>query len=80
MSEWVDVISGAESCQHCMTESPDSAAVTVMVRCLVAEAGSIIGSSERARVEARREMRDDGEYMAERGVFAGGKGKGLLIG
>ena len=70
MPDWLDVMRGAESCQHCMTEFPDSAAVTVILRCFAADAAPT-KSSERARVAARWERRNDMEGMAENGIFVG---------
>lgn len=64
---WVEVMRGAESCQHCMTEFPNAAPVTVMLRCLAAEAASV-NSSKGAKVATRRETREEKEHMAEYSV------------
>lgn len=67
---WVEVMRGAESCQHCMTEFPNAAPVTVILRCLAAEAASV-NSSKRAEAVRRREMREEKGHMAEYSVFGG---------
>ena len=65
--DWVEVMRGVESCQHCMTEFLNAAAVTVMLRCLAGEAASV-NNSKRAQAVTMRETREEKEHMAEYSV------------
>lgn len=56
---------GDESCQHCMTDSPNPAPVTVTLRCLAAS----VNSGKRAKVVKMREKREETKHMAEKNAF-----------
>lgn len=61
---WSEVMKGDENCQHCKTDTPDAAAVTVTLRCLAAEV-----AGKNAKVAKMREMREEKEHMANHGIF-----------
>ncbi len=63
---WVEVMRGLESRQHCKTDFPDTAAETVMLRCLAAEVTWI----NRARATTSEEMKDEKEPISEHNVCA----------